>query len=183
MRIAIGISGASGAIYAKRLIEELSDDHELFLVISKNARFIFKQEIGIGFDDFIKGFSVRLFEENDFTSPIASGSYKLDACIITPCSVKTLSAIANGYADNLISRCADVSLKEKRKLLLLVREMPLSAIHLENMLKLSRMGAVIMPPCPAFYHKPQTIEDMVNFVISRVLDHLNIENNLTKRWG
>ncbi|AEA33696.1 UbiX family flavin prenyltransferase [Hippea maritima] len=182
MKIAVCISGASGAIYAKRLIENLKE-HELFIVISEIAKKIFKDEIGIEFDEFMINFKAKIYDNKDFSSPLASGSFKIDACVVVPCSVKSLSAIASGYAENLISRCADVCIKEKRKLILLVREMPFSSIHLENMLKLSNLGVTIMPPCPGFYYKPKTIEDLVDFVVGRILDQLSIENNLFKRWG
>ncbi len=183
MKIAIGISGASGSIYAKKIIEFLDKNHELFVAISETAKKIFSYEIGITFDNFAKNFNFKQFNEKDFYSPIASGSFKIDTYIIIPCSMKTLSAIANGYADTLITRCADVAIKQKRKLILLPRETPFSAIHLENMLKLANLGASIIVPSPAFYHKPQTIDDLVNFIVGKVLDELDIEHEFYKPWG
>jgi 4-hydroxy-3-polyprenylbenzoate decarboxylase len=183
MKIALGISGASGAIYAKRLIEYLTKSHTLYVTISKVAKEIFFTEIGFGFEQFIKQFDIPVYECEDFYSPLASGSFKLDACIIAPCSMKTLSSVANGYADTLISRCGDVAIKQKHKLVLLPRETPLSAIHLENMLKLARLDVSIVVPSIAFYNKPAKLEDAIDFIVGKVLDELNIENSLYKRWG
>ena len=182
MKIAVGISGASGAIYAKRLIEYLHNKHKLYVTASKYAVEIFKDELNKDFFDFIASNNIKYFDNDDMHSPIASGSFKIDACIIVPCSMKTLSAIANGYADSLLSRCADVALKENRKLIVVPREMPLSQIHLTNMLTLSKAGALIVPPNPAFYNHPQSIDDIVNFVTGRILDLLDIKNDLYKKW-
>lgn len=183
MKIALGISGASGAVYAKRLIEYLDNKHELFVTISKTAKSIFKEEIGIEFDNFIGTKNVNFFDNGDFYTPISSGSFRLDACVIAPCSMKTLSAIANGYSDSLITRCSDIAIKQKEKLIIVPRETPLSAIHLENMLKLSRLNASIVVPSPAFYGKPTTLQDAVDFVVGKILDELGIENNLYIKWG
>ncbi|WP_022669747.1 UbiX family flavin prenyltransferase [Hippea alviniae] len=182
MKIAVLISGASGSILSKRLIEVLNDNHELFVVASDEAKWIFKQETEEEFDEFIRKKKCKVFKNSDFSSPLASGSFKIDAGIIIPCSVKTLSAVACGYASNLITRCADVCIKEKRKLIMVVRETPLSPIHLENMLKLSKIGVVILPPMLTFYNKPKNLEDAVDFVIGKLLDQLNLHNNLFKRW-
>ena len=182
MRIAVLVSGASGAILSKRLIEVLQKEHELFIVASDEAKWIFKQETDEEFEEFIKNKRCKVFENNNFSASLASGSFKIDAGVIIPCSVKTLSAVANGYASNLITRCADVCIKERRKLIMVVRETPLSPIHLENMLKLSRMGVVILPPMLTFYNKPKTLKDSIDFVIGKILDQLNIENTLFKRW-
>ena len=183
MKIGIGVSGASGAVYPKRLIEFLDKKVELFVFASDTAKEIFKYEIGLDFVEFIKTTEARYFETDDFYAPVASGSFGLDSCVILPCSMKTLSAIANGYADSLITRCADVAIKQSKKLIVSPREMPFSAIHLENMLKLSRLGASIVVPAPAFYFKPKTLNDMVDFVVGKILDELGIENNLYLRWG
>ncbi len=183
MNIAIGISGASGAVYAKKLIELLNGKHNLFVSITKNGLDIFRYEIGIDFRDFIKNFDASFFEDNDFYSPIASGSFIIDVCAVVPCSMKTLSAIANGYADSLIVRCADIAVKQKKQLILLPRETPLSSIHLENMLKLSRLGVSIVVPSAAFYFKPKGLDDMVDFIVSKVMDEMGIDNNLYTRWG
>ncbi|WP_456372151.1 UbiX family flavin prenyltransferase [Methanocaldococcus sp.] len=182
MKIIVCITGASGVIYAKRLLEVLKDKVEVDLIISKSAKKIIREELNIDWKELIK-FATNYYENDDFFSPIASGSNKFDAVIVIPCSMKTLSAIANGYSSNLIVRVCDIALKERRKLIIMPREMPLNSIHLENMLKLSNLGAVIMPPIPAFYHKPKTVDDIIDFVVGRVLDILGIENNLFKRWG
>ena len=121
--------------------------------------------------------------DSDLNAPISSGSYKTDGMLVVPCSMKTLSSIASGFAGNLIERAADVSIKEGRKLLLSPREMPFSAIHLENMLKLSRLGVIIAPPVPAFYHKPDSVEDISDFITGKILDSMGIHNGLFKRWG
>ena len=182
MRIAVCISGASGAPYAKRLIEFLNGKVELFVVVSNEAKKIFKDETGVSIDNFLKDKDVKYYDNRDFYSPLASGSFIVDAGIVIPCSVKSLSAIANGFASNMIYRFTDVCIKENRKLVLVVRETPLSAIHLENMLKLARLGVTILPPIPAFYSKPQTIDDIVNFVVGKVLDLVGIDNSIYKRW-
>ncbi len=183
MKIAVCITGASGAVYAKRLIEFLSSNFDLYTVITDDAKLIFKDETGLEFDEFINNKQLKFYSNNDFYSPLASGSHKIDACVVVPCSMKSLSAIANGFAENLICRCADVCIKERRRLVLVVRETPLSAIHLENMLKLSQLGAVILPPSPAFYGKPKTVSDLIDFVVGRILDAIGVENSLYRRWG
>ncbi len=184
MKIAVCISGASGAILAKRTIEELKKrNHELLCVVSDTAREIFSNEIGESVDEFLKKLNINRFSNNDMHSPLASGSFLLDATLVIPCSMKTLSSIAIGYTDSLITRCCDVAIKQKRKLILIPREMPLSAIHLENMLKLARIGVTILPPMLTFYTKPENLNDMINFVVGRVLDELSIEHNLFERWG
>lgn len=183
MKIALGISGASGAVYAKRLIEYLNNKHELFVTISKTAKLIFKEEVGIEFDSFIKTKNANLFDNGDFYTPISSGSFRLDACVIVPCSMKTLSAVANGYSDSLITRCSDIAIKQRGKLIIVPRETPLSSIHLENMLKLSRLNVSIVIPSPAFYNKPATLQDAIDFVVGKIADELGIENNLYLKWG
>lgn len=183
MRIVVAITGASGAIYGISVLQELARHHiETHLVISRAARYIIRQETGLEPDQ-VAGYATFAYQEDDFTAGIASGSFRHNGMVIAPCSMKTLAALAHGYAANLIQRAADVTIKEKRRLILLPRETPLSLIHLENMLTLARTGATIMPPLPAFYLRPANIEDLVRFTTARVLDHLNIDHNLAGRWG
>ncbi|MCS3900579.1 UbiX family flavin prenyltransferase [Methanococcus voltae] len=182
--IVVCITGASGAIYAKRLLEELKKDDSIItsLVVSKMGISTIKYELNIEIDEFYK-LADNYYLEDDFYAPIASGSHKFDSAIVIPCSMKSVSAVANGYADNLIARVCDVCLKEHRKLVLITRETPLNAIHLENMTKLSKLGVIIMPPVPAFYSFPKTVDDIINFTVGRILDTLDVKNNLVKRWG
>ncbi|OIO21181.1 hypothetical protein COV61_04135 [Candidatus Micrarchaeota archaeon CG11_big_fil_rev_8_21_14_0_20_47_5] len=173
--VVVAITGASGIIYGKRAVEALGKTkHKTALVISETAKLIAKEE------------GVKLpasdYSEKDFFAPFASGSRAPDAMLVIPCSLKTLSAIANGCSDNLISRTAEVCIKEGKKLVLVVRETPLSPIALENCLKLSRIGVIILPACPAFYSKHDRVEDLVNFVVGKALDSLGVENKLYKRW-
>jgi len=183
MKIAIGISGASGSVYAKRLIEVLSSNHELFVVYSDVARQIFLEENATDIDEFLKSKkNIKVFDNSNLAAPVSSGSFIIDACIVIPCSMKTLSSIANGFCDTLIVRCADVTLKEHRKLIVAPRETPLSSIQIENMLKIANSGGVILPLMPAFYHKPKTIDDLVDFLVGKIIDQLKIDHNLFKRW-
>jgi 4-hydroxy-3-polyprenylbenzoate decarboxylase len=182
LRVVLGVTGASGIVYGVRLAEELAKQGvKLTIVLSEAARKVSEFEMPLGVEELSK--CGRVLSENEIDADISSGSAKYDATVICPCSMKTLSAIANGYSDNLISRNADVVLKEHRKLVLVVRETPLSAVHLENMLKLSRLGVVILPASPGFYHKPKTIDDLVNHVVGKIMDTLGFETNLFRRWG
>ena len=180
--IIIAITGASGVIYSLKLLEALKKlNLGTGVVVSKPAELIFDYELGIKLDE-IKELANYFYEPNDLTSSINSGSFKFDSLVIVPCSMKTLSAIANGYGNNAITRVADVALKEKRKTILVPRETPLRSIHLENMLEISREGGIILPAMPGFYHNPENIDDIINFVVGKILDSLNIENELFKRW-
>ncbi len=181
-KIIVCVTGASGAIYAKRLLEVLKEKNiKTSLIISESAKKIVEHELKIELNEIIS-LADEYYENNNFFSPVASGSNSFQAAVVIPCSMKTLAAISNGYSDNLIGRVCDIALKEHRKLILVPREMPFSSIHLENMLKLSRLGVSIMPPIPGFYNEPKTVDDIVNFVVGRILDNLGIENNLFKRW-
>ncbi len=183
MRIIVAITGASGAVYGVDILRQLSAQQvDTRLVISDAAHWIIEQETGLTADD-LSALAAQTYTESDFTAPMASGSFRHDGMVVAPCSMKTLAAIAHGYGSNLIQRAADVTIKEGRKLVLLPRETPLSAIHLENMLKLARLGTVIMPPVPAFYSHPADIAGLVRFTTGRVLDQLGVPHNLIQRWG
>lgn len=182
MRIIVGMSGATGAIFGVRILQVLKEaEVETHLIMSKWAETTIKLETKYSVADVKKMAAVVHAPENQAAS-VSSGSFRVDGMIVAPCSMKTLAAIRIGYADGLIARAADVILKERRKLVLLTRETPLNDIHLENMLALSRMGAVILPPMPAFYNNPQTIDHIVNHIVARTLDQFDIDNQLTRRW-
>ncbi|MCI0469537.1 MAG: UbiX family flavin prenyltransferase [Nitrospirae bacterium] len=194
-RLILAITGASSSIIGIRLLEEILKSAEIHLVISSNTFSIIRDETGIdwtleslesGREQIIRQHfkTERLFfyEDSNMEAPIASGSFKTDGMLVVPCSMKTLSGIANGYANKLIERAADVTIKEGRPLLLSPREMPFSVIHLENMLKLARTGVKIAPPIPAFYHQPKSVDDIVNFLVGKILDSFGIEHELFKRW-
>jgi 4-hydroxy-3-polyprenylbenzoate decarboxylase len=182
-KIIIAITGASGALYAKRLFDFLQKKNvDLHLIITENAKVILNDEAGTN-ERYFKKKNVSIYENSNLNVRIASGSFKFDSMIIIPASMGTIGRIANGYSNDLVSRVADVALKEKRKLIVVPRETPLSEIHIANMLTLSRAGAVILPASPAFYHKPKDIDDMARFIVSRVLDQLGIENNLIPAYA
>ncbi|KXJ90061.1 phenylacrylic acid decarboxylase [Microdochium bolleyi] len=182
MRIVIGITGATGTVFAIRLLQLLRElNVETHLIMSRWAMATGKYETPLTEPD-ILSLATHWYAPRDLSAPIASGSFVHDGMMIVPCSMKTLAAVRAGLCDDLISRAADVSLKENRKLLLAVRETPLSDIHLDNMLALRRAGAVIFPPVPAFYTGPKTIEDIVDQSVGRMLDNFGIHTNGFKRW-
>jgi 4-hydroxy-3-polyprenylbenzoate decarboxylase len=183
MRIVVGITGASGAIYGIKLLEELKAQKvESHLIISKWAERTIVEETSFSIEDVYRLAGI-VYEENDLGAAISSGSFRHHGMVIAPCSMKTLAAIAQGFDYNLIARAAGVTIKEQRKLVLLVRETPLSTIHLRNMLELAKLGVIINPPIPSFYNKPQNVEQIVNQSVGRVLDHFGIKNSLVNRWG
>lgn len=180
--IIVAITGASGVIYSVKLLEALKIlKIKTGVLISDPAETILDYELGLKKED-IKKLADYYFDKNDLTASINSGSFIFDSLVVLPCSMKTLSAIANGYGDNSITRVVDVALKEKRKVILVPRETPLRSVHLENMLKISKEGGVILPAMPGFYHKPENLEDISNFIVGKILDSLKIENSLFKRW-
>ncbi len=195
--ITLAITGASGLPYAMRLLEcLLQSGHRVYLVYSQAAQIVAKQELDFVLPNrpqdaeqmFVERFGkfsgeLKVFGIQDWYAPMASGSNPGDAMVICPCTMGTLGKVASGISDDLITRAADVMLKEKRPLILVPRETPFSAIHLENMLRLSHAGAAILPPNPGFYHHPQSVQDIVDFVVARILDHLGVAHELVQRWG
>ena len=193
----VAISGASGAPYALRLLQALTKGgHSIYLTISGDGLSILNDETGMmlkGSETDIqyalekhleaKEGQINFFDEDNMSAPIASGSVKVDAMVVIPCSMKALASISQGFASNLIERAADVMLKEKRKLIIVPRETPLSVIHLRNMLRLAEAGCHVIPAMPAFYHHPKRVSDMVDFVAGRVLDSMGVDNDLSPRWG
>ncbi|MBI5141629.1 MAG: UbiX family flavin prenyltransferase [Nitrospirae bacterium] len=195
-RIILAITGASGAAYGVRILQALVDSGcHAHVVITTQAFEIIRAETGHDFSGetsakvtkklraAMKSGRIEFHFEQNLGASIASGSFRTDGMIVAPCSMKTLAAIANGYADNLVARAADVCLKEGRRLVLSPREMPFSAIHLENMLKLARLGVKIAPPVPAFYHGVESVSDLVDFVAGRILDAAGVDNEIFRRWG
>jgi 4-hydroxy-3-polyprenylbenzoate decarboxylase len=182
MLFIVAVTGASGSIYARRLLEELKrSGHETLLLISDEAKNIIKQEN----EDLhrFEELATRTFSEHDMDSPASSGSVKIAGMIVVPCSMKTVASIAHGLSGNAITRAADVALKEHRQLVLVPRETPLSTIHLRNLLCVAEAGAIVLPAMPAFYTNPKSIDDMVNFIVGRILDLLNVPHKLFRRWG
>lgn len=182
MRLVVAITGASGVVYGKRLLEVLHNKKvETHLIVSKAAEKVIEHELELS-KECIEKLAVHSYDVDGLSAPMVSGSYRTDAMIIIPCSMKTLAGIANGYSDNLILRTADVMMKEKRKLILVPRETPLNVIHLRNMLELAKQGVIIVPAMPAYYHRPNNINDLVDYVVGKVLDCLEIDHELFKRW-
>ncbi len=195
--VTLGITGASGAPYGLRLLECLiQSGRPVYLMVSSPAQVVIATETDLdlpGQPTAMQGFlserfgaapdQLRVFGREQWMAPVASGSAAPDSMVVCPCSTGTLSAIATGASNNLIERAADVMIKERRRLVLVPREAPLSAIHLEHMLNLSRLGVTIMPAAPGFYHHPKSIGDLVDFMVARVLDHIGVEHRLVPRWG
>jgi len=182
MKVLISIGGASGSIYGIRLIEELLNSNiEVHLIVSDGAKKIIEHETNYTYND-LKNKANFCYENSDMFAGPASGSFNLDAMVVVPCSMKTLSAIANGYGDTLTSRAACCFLKEERKIILVIRETPLDLPGIKNLLSAKQAGATILPAMPGFYHKPNRIEDIVDFIVGKILDQLNIEHSLYKRW-
>jgi len=196
-QIIIAMTGASGAIYGLHLMQKLAAQGVfLHVLLSDAARIVLKQECDLDLPESqaetAKALAAYLdcdeallkcYAKHDWFSPAASGSSGIGQMVVVPCSMGTLAGIANGISDQLIERAADVMIKERKQLILVPRETPLSAIHLEHMLKLSRLGVDIMPAMPGFYHQPKCVDDLVDFMVSRILDHLHVENTEAKRWG
>ena len=183
MRIVVGISGASGAIYGLELLRALHalGGHEVHAVMSHWGRVVLRQECGVG-DEEIRSLVSALHPEDNLGASLASGSFRCDVMAVVPCSMRTVAAVACGLADNLLCRAADVMIKEGKPLVLAVRETPLSAVHLENMLKLARLGVRIAPVCPGFYNHPQNMDELVGSMVGRILDVIGVENNTFRRW-
>jgi len=182
MRLIVGITGATGAIYGVRILERLRDAGvETHLVISRWGARTLLHETPYTREQ-VEALATSAYAPGDMGASISSGSFRTDGMIVAPCSAKTLAAIAHGFGENLIQRAADVVLKERRKLVLSVREAPLSDIHLENMLRLSRMGAIVMPPMPSFYNHPRTVDDIVDHTVARLLDQFGLEVAGAARW-
>ena len=208
--VTVAVTGASGAPYFIQLLHSLfAADVKVYLLLSAAAKVVIKTELNVQLPekdedlkpfllDYFKisgrslstegallaeGSLLEVFTKEQWTAPVASGSNPASAMVVCPCSMGTLSSIAHGSSNNLIQRAADVMIKERKQLILLTREMPFSAIHLENMLKLSQLGVTIMPASPGFYQQPKTVDDLVNFVVARILDHLAVKHSLMARWG
>ncbi len=192
-RLIVGITGASAVVYGVRLLEVLAkrEDMEIHLTISSSgARALWEElQIEVDINDFklqsligLETEQVIYHHESDIGASIASGSFRTEGMIVVPCSMGTVASIAAGISRNLIQRAADVCIKERRKLVIVPRETPLSSIHLENMLKLSQLGVCVLPAMPGFYHFPKTVDDQINFVVTKVLDQFSIDSGLTQRW-
>ena len=183
MKLIVGITGSTGVIYGVRILEVLKEKNiETNLILTEWAQKCIAMETDYKLDQ-VKSLATTVSDETNMAASVSSGTHKIDGMIVIPCSMKTLSSISNGYDETLVARAAGVTLKESRKLVLVPRETPLTAINLENMLKLARLGVVILPPVPGFYTKPKTIEELVDHTVGKCLDQFDIEHNLYKRWG
>jgi 4-hydroxy-3-polyprenylbenzoate decarboxylase len=183
LKLVVGITGSTGVIYGIRLLEVLKEKKiQTHLIITEWAKKCIAMETNFTIDA-VKSLATNNSDDTNMAASVSSGTYKIDGMIIIPCTMKTLSSIAVGYDETLVARAAGVTLKESRKLILVPRETPLTAINLENMLKLARLGVVILPPIPGFYTRPKTIDDIVDHTVGKCLDQFNIEHDLYKRWG
>jgi len=180
MEIIVAITGASGAIYGLRLIEKLKNEN-VYLILSNEAKKIIGYETSYDIEK-IKGMVKEYYEEEQMESKLASGSFNCDAMVIAPCSLKTMSAVANGFTFNLIVRAAICCLKENKKLIIVPRETPLDEISIDNMLKLKKAGVIILPAMPAFYYKPRSIDDLVNYIVGKIMSQLGLKHNLYRKW-
>jgi 4-hydroxy-3-polyprenylbenzoate decarboxylase len=181
-KLIIGMTGSTGAIFGVRLLEALADSEvETHLVVSKWAQQTIEHETSTSLES-LRALATESYSAGDMGARVSSGSFRTDGMVVVPCSMRSVAAIAHGNGDHLVHRAADVILKERRKLVLVARETPLSDIHLENLLKLSRMGVTILPPVPAFYNRPGTVDDIVNHIVMRILDQFGISMDLAKRW-
>jgi 4-hydroxy-3-polyprenylbenzoate decarboxylase len=181
-RLIVGMTGSTGAVFGIRLLEALKHSEvESHLIISKWAQRTIEHETRHSLEQ-VRSLATVVHSQGDMGASISSGSFITEGMVVIPCSVRTLGGIANGYGEHLVHRAADVILKERRRLVLVVRETPLSEVHLENMLKLARMGVVMLPPMPAFYNHPQTVDDIVDHIVFRVLDQFGIAAPFAKRW-
>jgi len=183
MRLIVAITGSSGVIYGIKVLEVLLKIKiETHLIISKWG----ERNVQIETDksvEFVKSLATRNYNNDDMAAPISSGSFKTDGMAIVPCSMKTLSSIANGYDDSLVSRAAGVCIKESRRLVIVPRETPLSKIHLQNMISLADIGVIVLPAMPGFYHRPKSMDDLIDHIVGKILDQFGIEHNIFMRWG
>ncbi len=182
VKIVVGVTGGSGAVYALALLRQLRIlGCETHLVVSRMGAYVMEHECGVSLEE-LRTFADRFYEDDDLAAPISGGSFRTLGMAVVPCSMKTLASIAGGFSESLLTRAADVTLKERRKLVLVTRESPLSVIHLENMLAATRAGAVVMPASPGFYHRPESVAELVVSFSGRILDALGVEHSLTRRW-
>ena len=183
MRLVVGITGSSGVIYGIKVLEVLLKIKiETHLIISQWG----ERNVQIETDksvEFVKSLATRNYNNDDMAAPISSGSFKTDGMAIVPCSMKTLSSIANGYDDSLVSRAAGVCIKESRRLVIVPRETPLSKIHLQNMIRLADIGVIVLPAMPGFYQRPKSMDDLITHIAGKILDQFGIEHNIYRRWG
>ena len=182
-RIVVGITGATGAVFGVRLLEALrAAEVETHLVLSKWGLQTVEHELGLSLTE-LRDRATVVHGGNNMAATISSGSFRTEGMVIAPCSMRTAGAIAHGYGESLVHRAADVVLKERRRLVLVPRETPLSIVHLQNMLELARLGAIMLPAMPGFYHRPASVQDMVDFVVGKILDRLRVEHALVRRWS